>query len=256
MSYVPSCIEMAQKGCLCRGRPFVEFNNMSKRYDFAYIKKGFRTSFEQRWRLMHKEAPTPAIAPASGVVATPALTMAAGPSGGAPPPASALGSKGGKKNKAAEVVVAAAPPGKKPKVETLTSPNDKDSEAKKKARKDLTSMWAKANSLHSRVATALSTVHQMQNYANLDKKTWGWAEVEELPKLRASVSILTNESSRSSFWKDFFITTIEDLKKKHAKEANLVTELGAMHGITEKVEVIEKLIGKINALHKIHTTFG
>ena len=136
---------------------------------------------------MHKEAPTPAIAPASEVVATPALPMAAGPSGGAPPPASALGSKGGskggRKNKAADAVAAGAPPaGKKPKVET-PSPNDKESEAKKKARKDLTSMWAKADSLHSRVATALSTVHQMQNYANLDKKTWGWVEVEELPKL-------------------------------------------------------------------------
>ena len=49
-AYVQSCISFHKKGITCRGRPFITFNDMTQRFDFAYIRKGFRSAFEQTWR--------------------------------------------------------------------------------------------------------------------------------------------------------------------------------------------------------------
>ncbi len=50
LNYTSRRVELAQASVMCRNRQFVLWNDFNQRYDFAYVKKSFRSAFEQQWR--------------------------------------------------------------------------------------------------------------------------------------------------------------------------------------------------------------
>ena len=59
LNYVLACKHFHAQGHSVGGRPWCEYNLMTQRWEFLYIKKGFREGFEKLWRLETSYADEP-----------------------------------------------------------------------------------------------------------------------------------------------------------------------------------------------------
>ena len=47
VNYVMCCVKFQKAGMHVQGNKWVTFNDLTQRYEFLYLKKGFRASYEQ-----------------------------------------------------------------------------------------------------------------------------------------------------------------------------------------------------------------
>eukprot|EP00969_Alexandrium_andersonii_P059315 2612244-Alexandrium_andersonii.AAC.1 len=57
INYCTKCLALAREGVQFNGRSLIEYNEWTKRWEFAYIKKSFRSVFECRWGQEAMSAP-------------------------------------------------------------------------------------------------------------------------------------------------------------------------------------------------------
>ena len=51
VNYVMCCVKFQKAGMHVQGNKWITFNDMTQICEFLYLKKGFRASYEQSWKL-------------------------------------------------------------------------------------------------------------------------------------------------------------------------------------------------------------
>jgi len=186
LNYAAKCIELSSAGTAFKGRNLIEYNEFTQRYEFMYIKKKWRSSFESRW---HR-------------VTVQQLSNDSAAIGEAP---AAKDEKIAGKRKDP-----ATPRGKQPKV---VEDETAESAAKKKLKKDVDGLWKKCGAIKVRLTVAIANFHTI--LGNIDgDPLWSWAKGVERSELEAKKEELDKFCLKSNFWHDFYLTDIAAMKKK------------------------------------------
>ena len=159
---------LTRKGITFHGKPFVSWNEWTKRYEFLYIKKSFQTRFEQCWRekveYMAKEKDglqAAKVGASAGDAGRDAVVGTGGSSDGG-------GGAGGSATKGRKQI---KPHDKENKKKEHESPGDKK---KAEHRKDLMKVWKAASTLKDRWSSASAQYHSLGTAIDNDA-VWVWA---------------------------------------------------------------------------------
>ena len=235
LNYVRKCLQLHEKGYNYRNRAFVMWNSFTERYDFLYIKRGFRDSLEEIWSMSIVDAIAGEPAPASSTTgvseATPEKEGKNRKSnGGMPEPTS--GSKRKTKEAEGEAVL------------------DPDADKKKRAKKELDTCVSKAKMAKTKMLAAQA------GYTDLMKAIdgapeWAWAASDALknPATEARTALEAFKNS-GKFWQDFVLQPdwVVHCKKNYNAE-NVLCEL---HKIPKLEMVITKLDAEVRRLTSMH----
>jgi hypothetical protein len=267
-NYVAKCINLAEAGILCRGRPWILYNEFTGRFEFAYLKKQFRSSFIQQWTALTKlqsdgkqgELGDGGSSGSGQDIAGKASGKALGKASGKALSANAAGgedddddkklielagSKGGKDGKS-EGGDGTAKGGKGQKRSAGESgPQDL---AAKKARQDLQNMWKKATDVRAKASTTISSFHMLEQNISMDTN-WGWAEGKEQTSLRSLKQDLDSFARSSCFWRDFFLVDIAALKKKYSDATAASKHLLGLEECSNKIMALNKQAKKMMSMH-------
>jgi hypothetical protein len=260
--YVAKCISLAESGVTCRNRPWVLYNDFTCRYEFAYVKKAFRSSFIQKWTMLSTSRGAIADASSSGTHtagsgATPkSVAGTALSEGSAKGGSDKEGKKCGKDDKALQETADGGKDDKK----GGTGDKDKGSKkrgggdgpqqdgAAKKLRQDLQGLWKRATDVRSKASSTIASFHALEQNISMDSN-WGWAEGKEQGSLRALKQDLDQFARSSVFWRDFFLVDMVALKKKYAEPGEVSKHLLGLQECSDKIMALNKQARKMMSMH-------
>ena len=233
LHYVARCIDLTTKGIKCRGRPFVLWNSFTLRYEYAYIKKKVRFVFEQSWDEQVKSK----VADGNNKKEDKAeqneeeknKTQDNGPK---------------------EDTAKKSGMGRKRTRENMDIDDNKnDGENKQAARKDIDAAFRKAKQLKDRWAACSSTFFSLSHNIQNDPQ-WQWARGFDFQDLSTKKGALDSFLARCSFWTDWSIMDIMQLKKKYSLEDSK----DQLKGIEELTSLVQALESKTRQLAAQQTT--
>ena len=147
-----------EKGHKAGKRDFIEYNDMTKRYEVLYLKKGFRENFKKLWRLETQRADGEAASSSSrggeADPVTPAPKATAVKGGTAAKGDKSTGKKRGKENEAEE--------------------DSPEQASAKKAKKDMDLNFRKMMALKAKMSKATGMARDIKDFTQSDP-TWAWA---------------------------------------------------------------------------------
>ena len=242
-NYVETCLNMTREGITWRGRCLVEWNDWTKRYEVAYIKKTFRSAFERTWttRSSGVVGPAPPQEVPSSCAAGSAAVAAAAAAATAVEETPLKGAKPEGKQKGKEAAEKKRKGGE----------NDDESpevSAKKKARKLNEELFQKSSKQKQKYETIAASLLQIRS--NFEKKAlnWDFAGGYIAQLLEAETSLMQFQK-KSKFWQDWFLTDSAGLKKAFKIEESS-RELVAVRELSEKINALDKVVQCVLAMHK------
>jgi hypothetical protein len=230
--YCARALFLTRKGITFHGKPFVSWNDWTKRYEFLYVKKSFQTRFEQCWKekveYLAKEKDGVQAAKV-GDAGRDAVVGAGGSSDG----------DGG----------AGDPP-----TQGRTKPQEKEKENKKKEnespgdkkkadhRKDMLKIWKAASVLKDRWSSASAQYHSLGTAIDHDA-VWVWARGYEKNELDAIFKVMDKykDKSATGFWYEWSLQDIQVLKK-HYEENAVIKEMKMADEVSGAIEKLEMKI--------------
>jgi hypothetical protein len=187
LNYVRKCLQLREKGYKYRNRPFIMWNSFTERYDFLYIKRGFRDSLEEIWSMSTVETVAGDAASASSAKdGSPAIPV-----------------KGGGNTKLMEKDQPTS--GNRRKGDGAGGDDVPDPEAmkKKRAKKDLDMCIQKAKMAKTKMLAAQAGYTDLMRAIEAAPE-WSWAASEALknPATEARDALEAFKNS-GKFWQDY-----------------------------------------------------
>ena len=249
-NYVQKCIDMTVAGISWRGRCLVEYNSWTKRFEVAYIKKTFRSSFERSWEkrvitddLDNDKKQTTASGSTAAIAAAVPETPVKDPK------AKKGAAIGDKKN-----VVPPEKPAKRKAKGGKDGLDHEDKEetpeqvAKKKAKKDNDVLFNKGSKLKVKHTTIAASMAQICKNVELQLEEWLFA-TSDVPAMTAIMTSITAVQGKSQFWKDWFLSDASEMRRRYSVEQSN-KEMLHLHDVSEKVDALEKIIKKVMAMYR------
>jgi hypothetical protein len=172
LQYVMCCQRFFRQNHKAGNKHFCEYNEMTQRWEFLFLRKGFREDFTKLWRLESKasnpdEAEPAASSSGDGLVVELDDAPEAAAGAAAPTPK--------KEAKPAVVVPTPKAAGKGNKRKAEQGPESPEQQAKKAQKKEMDLGFRKFAALRTRMAQSSSTAADINGYINRDRK-WSWAK--------------------------------------------------------------------------------
>ena len=215
LNYVSACIKFAKAGMVCDGRPLLDFNSMTMKVDFAYIKKGFRSSFEQKWKGV--------VVMVDNTKAGDAAKPVRGDANSQPAPLS-KGTGSGKGDSVKEEPKTDTPQQESTKRKTATPKQeeknadtpkkDEESEAKQQKKKVINGLWQEAKKMCGKAQAACSQCNQQTVKMTTGPDWKSWAAGKEKDVYDNKKKKPDQFFKSSNFWLVFLTTDLQLLRRK------------------------------------------
>jgi hypothetical protein len=184
LHYALACQRFFKQNHMASSKHFCEYNGMTQRWEFLFLRKGYRENFTKLWKMETRNYSISEVvsdaSSSSGEVMASTEALGAGPAAPAAPAAPAQ--KVDKK-----VVATPKAKGSKRKAGEPAAEESPDQMAKKVQKKEMDIGFRKLSSLRTRMASSSSTASDIAGYINRDRK-WSWAKGDSNEDLKKASS--------------------------------------------------------------------
>ncbi len=183
LHYALACQRFFKQNHMAGSKHFCEYNVMTQRWEFLFLRKGYRENFTKLWKMETRNYSISEVvsdaSSSSGEVMASTEALGAGPAAPAAPAAPAQ-----KVEK--QVVATPKAKGLKRKAGEPAAEESPDQMAKKVQKKEMDIGFRKLSSLRTRMASSSSTASDIAGYINRDRK-WSWAKGDSNDDLKKAI---------------------------------------------------------------------
>ena len=241
-NYLVSALRLHNSGQTISKRPWLNYNNMTKRMEILHVKKRFTIRMREMWERRTSEV---AVGNASGgSTASASGGSTAGASGG-----STAGASGG-----LTAVARADPPQKKHRqsVKTGQAAAAKPAQNGTDTEGELATLVAKSKMLKASVLGAMSSANDLILLIE-NQIEWAWANNEVLKKpIHGLMGEIRTFQVSSQFWKDWVVTDVKKwalvVQKSYINKVAL-QELRSMDSLESFVKDLNMHCSQLKSMH-------